>query len=97
MKIDIDLVAQHMRETAAAVILPRFRALDAAEVREKSGPKDLVTIADLEAEARLTPLLQDLLPGSVVVGEEACEKDRGGWRCWPVTRRCGWSIRSMAP
>ncbi|MEC8845648.1 MAG: inositol monophosphatase [Pseudomonadota bacterium] len=77
MKIDIDLVAQHMRETAAAVILPRFRALDAAEVREKSGPKDLVTIADLEAEARLTPLLQDLLPGSVVVGEEACEKDPG--------------------
>ena len=97
MKIDIDLVAQHMRETAAAVILPRFRALDAAEVREKSGPKDLVTIADLEAEARLTPLLRICYPARWWLARKPVKKIRGGWRCWPVTRRCGWSIRSMAP
>jgi fructose-1,6-bisphosphatase/inositol monophosphatase family enzyme len=64
-------VAEIMRETAAAVIMPRYKALDDHEIREKTGPKDLVTIADLESERRMTPLLEALLPGSVVIGEEA--------------------------
>lgn len=75
MRIDLERVAAHMRETAERLILPRFRALDHDQVQEKTGPRDLVTIADLEAEARLTPILEDLLPGSKVVGEEACAED----------------------
>ncbi|MEQ8334023.1 inositol monophosphatase [Nisaea sp.] len=68
-------VIEIMRETADAVVLPRFRALQSGEIQEKTGPEDLVTIADIESERRMTPLLQDLLPGSTVVGEEAVAGD----------------------
>ncbi|MHA1114222.1 MAG: inositol monophosphatase family protein, partial [Alphaproteobacteria bacterium] len=42
------------------------------DVSEK-GPGNLVTVADLAAEARLSRGLVDIVPGSVVVGEEAVE------------------------
>ncbi len=67
---DLDRVAAIIREVAEAEILPRFRRPDTQEVREK-GPGDLVTIADEQAERALTRRLAELLPGSVVVGEEA--------------------------
>ena len=51
--------------------MPRFRTLTANQIQSKSHPKDLVTIADIETEAWLTPRLQNLLPGSFVLGEEA--------------------------
>jgi len=70
-----ELVAQIMRVTADEVIMPRYKALGEGDIREKTGPKDLVTIADLESEHRMTPLLQDLLPGSLVIGEEATSDD----------------------
>ena len=63
-----------MRDVAATVVLPRFRSLAADEIMEK-GPGDLVTVADREAEALLTPRLADLVPGSIVVGEEAVSAD----------------------
>ena len=69
-----EAVARIMRETAESVIMPRYQALGDDEVREKTGPKDLVTIADIEAEHRMTPLLRALLPGSVVIGEEAASE-----------------------
>ena len=72
-KVDHDAVIALMREAAETLILPRFDALEQGEIREK-GPGDLVTVADLEAEHFLTPRLADLLPGSVVVGEEAHSK-----------------------
>lgn len=59
-----------MRDAAATFIMPRFQSLTAQEIDTKSGPTDLVTIADREAEEWLTPRLLDLLPGSFVVGEE---------------------------
>lgn len=73
-KVDPNIVAAIIRETAEAVILPRFRQLHSDEIREKK-PGDLVTVADLEAEALLTQRLTDLLPGSLVVGEEAVAAD----------------------
>lgn len=72
-KIDPDTVARIIRETAETEILPRFRRLNDEDVREK-GPGDLVTVADEAAEARLSERLRDLLPGSVVLGEEAAAK-----------------------
>lgn len=66
----MDVVAGLMREAAAQFVLPRFRALAQGEVHEKA-PGELVTIADHEAEAWLTPQLAALAPGSRVVGEEA--------------------------
>ncbi|MFJ9819163.1 inositol monophosphatase family protein [Streptomyces sp. NPDC101151] len=64
-------VEEAVRKAAAAEILPRFRRLAEHEVDQKSGPHDLVTDADRLAERRLTEALGALLPGSVVVGEEA--------------------------
>ncbi|WP_405915714.1 inositol monophosphatase family protein [Streptomyces sp. NBC_00728] len=64
-----------IRAAAAAEIVPRFRQLSADEIDQKSGPHDLVTDADRLAEKYLTAALTALLPGSVVVGEEAVHAD----------------------
>ncbi|MER5750875.1 inositol monophosphatase family protein [Streptomyces sp. NPDC002088] len=64
-------VEEALRGAAAAEIMPRFRRLAAHEVDQKGGPHDLVTDADRNAELYLTKALGALLPGSVVVGEEA--------------------------
>ncbi|MFC3574321.1 inositol monophosphatase family protein [Streptomyces yaanensis] len=66
-------VEQALRTAAATEIMPRFRRLAAHEIDEKSGPHDLVTDADRNAEAYLSEVLAKLLPGSVVVGEEAVD------------------------
>ncbi|MEW2287757.1 inositol monophosphatase family protein [Streptomyces sp. NPDC047841] len=73
-------VEEAVRKAAAAEILPRFRRLAAHEVDQKSGPHDLVTDADRLAELRLTEDLGALLPGSVVVGEEAVHADPAVYR-----------------
>src|SRR5215470_17897885 len=54
--------------------MPRYAKLAAGEVREK-GPGDLVTVADEAVERRLAPELGQMLPGSVVLGEEAAAAD----------------------
>ena len=73
----IERVSSLIREVAKAEILPRFRKLAAGDVSEKK-PGQLVTTADLVSERILTEQLADLLPGSVVVGEEgvAAEPER---------------------
>ncbi|MFE0917309.1 inositol monophosphatase family protein [Streptomyces nigra] len=68
-------VEDAVRKAAAAEIMPRFRRLADHEVDRKSGPHDLVTDADRLAERYLTEALGALLPGSVVVGEEAVHAD----------------------
>lgn len=70
MSWDVEQVIAIIRETAQAEILPRFRRLQPHEIREK-GPNNLVTEADVAAERVLTRRLSGLLPGSLVVGEEA--------------------------
>jgi fructose-1,6-bisphosphatase/inositol monophosphatase family enzyme len=64
-------VEEAVRKAAAAEVMPRFRRLAAHEVDQKAGPHDLVTDADRLAEQYLTEVLGGLLPGSLVVGEEA--------------------------
>jgi fructose-1,6-bisphosphatase/inositol monophosphatase family enzyme len=68
-------VEDAVRTAATAEIMPRFRRLARHEISEKSGPQDLVTVADQLAEEHLTAALTALLPGSVVVGEEAVHAD----------------------
>ncbi|MFR9794362.1 inositol monophosphatase family protein [Streptomyces sp. MS06] len=68
-------VEEAVRKAAATEIMPRWRGLTAHEVDQKSGPHDLVTDADRKAEEYLTAVLGALLPGSVVVGEEAVHAD----------------------
>ncbi|MEG3626735.1 inositol monophosphatase family protein [Streptomyces poriticola] len=84
-------VEEALRKAAALEIMPRWRRLAADEVDQKSGPHDLVTDADRQAELYLTDALGALLPGSVVVGEEAVhanpasyEAIRGGTPVWIV-------------
>src|SRR5215475_8172836 len=72
--VDLARVTALIEETAALEILPRFQKLAAGEIREKT-PGDFVTVADEAAEARLAPLLSALLPGSLVLGEEAAAAD----------------------
>jgi fructose-1,6-bisphosphatase/inositol monophosphatase family enzyme len=73
---DAQEIAALIRAVAQAEILPRFRKLDRADIREK-GPGDFVTAADLEAERRLAEGLEALAPGSLVLGEEAVAQDQG--------------------
>lgn len=75
----IDRVSSLIRDVALAEILPRFQKLTAGDISEKK-PGQLVTTADLESERILTMQLSDLLPGSVVMGEEgvAAEPERLG-------------------
>ena len=65
-----EAVAKLIRSVAAEQIMPRWRHLLREQINEKT-PGDFVTIADHEAEARLTEALAGLIPGSRVVGEEA--------------------------
>lgn len=69
--MDTDGILELMQETAEKVITPRFRSLNEEDISHKSGPHDLVTVADQEAEEYLTVRLQSAFPDAVVVGEEA--------------------------
>ncbi|KUL31498.1 inositol monophosphatase family protein [Actinoplanes awajinensis] len=70
----LEQVSALIREVAQTIVLPRFQKLSADEVHQKA-PGDMVTIADQESERALTRGLTALLPGSVVVGEEAVAAD----------------------
>lgn len=72
---DLEQVSTLIREVAEREIMPHFRQLSAGDIRHKSGPTDLVTVADEAAERALTPRLLELAPGSTVVGEEAVAAD----------------------
>lgn len=74
ISVPIDAVTALMKETAKEIVLPRFRELRADDIMEK-GPGDIVTVADLESEEKITPRLLELIDGSVVIGEEAVSKD----------------------
>lgn len=64
-----------MAKVAAAEVLPRFRAVLSESARAKTAPDDLVTDADIAAERALGVALAALLPGVVMVGEEAVSAD----------------------
>ena len=73
--VDAERVAAVIRAVAEEAVLPRFRNLSAGDIKQKTGPADLVTVADTESERLLTAALTGLLPGSTVVGEEAVAAD----------------------
>jgi len=64
-----------MREVAAQEIMPRWRNLAGDDVVEKSGPSDIVTVADRAAEVALSHRLAALVAGSRVIGEEGVHAD----------------------
>ncbi|AQU88160.1 inositol monophosphatase [Komagataeibacter nataicola] len=68
---DMHKVVAMMREAARRHVMPSFRCLDRADIRSKSGPMDIVTVADEATERDLTAALQAAWPTALVVGEEA--------------------------
>lgn len=76
---DIDAVTRLVIGVARDVVLPRFRALGAGDVESKPSAghrDDIVTVADREAEDRLSAGLADIL-AAPVIGEEATHADPG--------------------
>jgi fructose-1,6-bisphosphatase/inositol monophosphatase family enzyme len=67
-------VLRLLQDVAAEVITPRFRSLSGDQITEKN-PGDLVTVADREAEVRITAALQHAYPDALVLGEEATASD----------------------
>ena len=63
-----------LKYASETFIMPRWRALDDADIAIKTSETDLVTIADREAELFLSPHLEALLTGSFALGEEACSE-----------------------
>ncbi|MCI0429566.1 MAG: inositol monophosphatase [Rhodospirillales bacterium] len=74
MRPNADTVTNLIRDIVAEEVVSRFERLAHGDVSEKA-PGDLVTIADVVAERRLTQALRELMPGSVVLGEEAAAAD----------------------
>ena len=70
-----DLLIACVREAARQRIMPRFRALDPKDISTKSGPADLVTLADTEAEAQISAAVRAAWPEAVVLGEESVAAD----------------------
>lgn len=73
--METDVVLDLLRETAEAVIVPRFRQLDEDHIAQKEGPHDLVTVADREAEVLIARRLQEAYPDAFILGEEATSVD----------------------
>lgn len=74
-RADLADLAAILAEAADVEILPRFRNLSAADVSTKSGPQDLVTVADRAAERYIAARVAERFPGAVFVGEESTAED----------------------
>ena len=72
---DIHRVGEILAFAARTEIMPRFRKLAPAQIRQKSSAFDLVTEADDAAEAVISAALTAAFPGAVVVGEEGAHKE----------------------
>ncbi|WP_438381324.1 inositol monophosphatase [Asaia sp. BMEF1] len=66
---DLSLIA---REAASRIIMPRFGQLAEGDIKTKSSPSDLVTVADVLAEDYIADRLKLLLPEALLIGEERC-------------------------
>jgi fructose-1,6-bisphosphatase/inositol monophosphatase family enzyme len=75
-QIDPEKVSAIIRECAATYVLPRYKQLQAGDVSTKTGPSDLVTIADKESEKGMEERLLKLYPGSIIIGEEGVSEGR---------------------
>lgn len=67
---DLATLRRVLEAAVAAEVMPRFGALAQGEVRTKSGPLDLVTIADERAELHARAELARHFPHALVIGEE---------------------------
>jgi myo-inositol-1(or 4)-monophosphatase len=74
---DLRFLLETVHAAATNEIMPRFRMIgEKLDVCEKSSSVDIVTQADLLAEAYITDALKRRFPDALVVGEEAYEADK---------------------
>jgi len=72
---DLDALLAILIDAADVEILPRFDRLGAGDVSAKTGPLDLVTVADQAAERRIAAAVAERFPDAVFVGEESVAED----------------------
>ena len=70
MIIDLARVESIIADIAESEIASRFGKLTNRDIRQKSGPNDLVTEADRAAEHALSIALRDIYPAAQIIGEE---------------------------
>ncbi len=70
-----DAVLAIIDDVAAAEVMPRWRNLKTTDIAVKTGPDDIVTVADQAAETALGRRLSALLPEARIIGEEAVSAD----------------------
>jgi len=75
LRPDIDAVGRLLKEVADEHIMPRWKNLAPGDIATKSGPMDLVTVADRETEAALAARLTARYPSSRLIGEETFASD----------------------
>ncbi|MEZ5708700.1 MAG: inositol monophosphatase family protein [Blastomonas sp.] len=82
-------VSALLRHVGETVLMRHFRNLSPDQVQMK-GVDDPVTIADQESEALLAERLAEILPGTLIVGEESVAADPSvmdrlhGAQCWII-------------
>ncbi len=67
----LESIAELLQAVADEEIMPRFRHLEAADVRSKLSRIDVVTEADEAAEHAISKALQQQFPEARIIGEEA--------------------------
>ena len=75
---NVDRISDLLREVAAEIVLPRFRALESVEIESKPtslDPHDIVTVVDREVEEWMTGALRGLDSSVPVIGEEGVYAD----------------------
>lgn len=75
LPLDVMKLADCLRLAAKAEILPRFRKLNASDIRSKTEPTDLVTEADEAAERFIRREVAAIAPDALFVGEESVAAD----------------------
>ena len=64
-------IIESVRSAGRREIMPRFRNLAHEMIDTKTGPEDLVTIADKNAEDIISDAVRTVFPEAAIVGEEA--------------------------
>ena len=67
------LVADYLKAASDEFIVPKFGNLQSADIGVKTGPYDLVTVADKDAESWLAPRLLNLQAGHCIGAEAVAE------------------------
>ena len=78
-------VSDLLRACVEKVLLPHFHTLSADQIHRK-GADSVVTEADFEAERFLDEGLRDILPNSIVLGEEGIANDKNRLKNFLQTR-----------